>query len=460
MCRPQSTKHKQNEKTDIVSGMDKLPRLRYQRLDSAHLRIIVYLGLTILFIFACLSWGRAVHFTFFSPLGGIDFYGFWRAGLFLRQGSDPYTAFLLHLSPNSPITFLDGSVYEQLPYDDQLSIAPTNTAPSLFIFYLFAWLPWPLAKTSWFLFNGVLAAILPLLLVQLHPATQRWPRILLLALFLIFYSLKSVRGALGTGQTTILVVTLMTICLLVWQKHEIVAGLALGIALSKYSVALPLLLYALYERRLRVVVVGALVQLGAVVALGLLTHRSPVAIVWNYYLIMQQHWGQPGLHLAELFAPGTWARSSAPVLLTLGFVIFAGWLRFNKQARSAPPTDRQFYNLHVFSALALWTLLVAYHRPYDGMLIMFFVVLILLGLSDADGWRLTSKGRSGVLLALVFSVAIFILPYEEIGSLLPPAFADQALWLIAKSVILTLLGMFLLNLWLLNQVTRTQDTER
>ena len=63
--------------------------------------------LPLLFILAILSIGRIISNTI-SEEGGIDFHAHWYSGHFLRQGEDPYTAYITKQELSTPIVYLDG----------------------------------------------------------------------------------------------------------------------------------------------------------------------------------------------------------------------------------------------------------------------------------------------------------------------------------------------------------------
>ena len=124
--------------------------------------LLSWVGLVLLAGWAVLSLVLAIWNTF-TPLGGNDLYTYWYAGLFIRQGEDPYAAFIAHQQPDLPITFLDG---EADSIDDikipGLVPAPANTYPLVYLLTLFSFLTWPSAKVAWLICNLVLVFIVPL----------------------------------------------------------------------------------------------------------------------------------------------------------------------------------------------------------------------------------------------------------------------------------------------------------
>lgn len=197
--------------------------------SKSHCTTILIAGLALL---ALVSLGRAVQFTFLSDLGGIDFHSYWYSGLFVRQGRDSCTAYFEHAAPQAPVHFLGGTADTARDLRRNLPRLPANTAPLLLTLSLFSWLPWQTARLVWFVVNLLLAGLLPLLVIRGLAPPPPLPRTAVMVTCLLFYALKSTRGALGPGQTTLIVFTLMVLALVVWRRSWLAAGLLLGLALS------------------------------------------------------------------------------------------------------------------------------------------------------------------------------------------------------------------------------------
>ena len=404
--------------------------------------IAVFL-ISILSLLVLVSIGRAIHFTFFTVSGGVDFHSYWFSGLFVRQNSDPYAAYLSNQTPELPIAFITGDVEFDSIRNPNLEHTPANTAPMVLLLSLFSWFPWQTAKAIWFSFNLVLIFLLPILVIRyLTPTPQIPPKIVLLTC-LIFYALKGTRAALGTGQTTIFVLTLMILALAIKEKSWLVSGLFLGIALSKYSIALPVFLFFLYKRQFKILGVSLLVQLMGVFIISWIGDSTPVSVIQSYYEIMLLHVDYPGIHLGELFSPNSNMRISGPIVLTITVASLFGY----QYLRNRAIVSDKFSDLHVLSILSLWTLLVAYHRPYDGIMIIFFIVMIMYGLSQTDRWHLSAISRVGLIVYFSTAMLLLILPYEQISSLIPWPGIQTILELIAKTVILALVSMLGITFW-------------
>ena len=408
------------------------------------MRFIISTGLALL---ALVSLIRALHFTFLTEEGGLDFHSYWYAGLFVRQHQDPYTAYVTRQKPETPITFLGGAVDENL--NRGLVTTPANTAPIILLLTPLAWLPWTAAKTIWFIINCIFALLLPWLTIRLLPANYQPHGWSIWLLYLTFFALKGTRGTLGTGQTTLFVLVCMLACVLLWDKNWLWAGALLGIALSKYSVALPLMLYALYKRKFKVILVSFVIQGLGTLIIAAISGNTPWTIVGSYIVIFQRHVNLPGLHLSNLFALGSLWRILAPTLLTLttgGILLWKWYQNTPKPSDQTPKFLLQ--DLHLLAIFCLWTLLVAYHRPYDGILILLFLVILACVIAQPMIWSLSLVQYRIVMLLGLLGTAMLIAPYEQISALMPVDNVETLLNLLDKGVTVALVIMLALLLWL------------
>ncbi len=374
------------------------------------------------------------------PSGATDFHSYWYAGQFVRQGDDPYQAFFDSRMPAVPISYLDGETTEQQPVAQTgLAITPANTAPIVLLLSLFSYWSWPTAKLLWMIFNFVLLLLIPWLVIKLLPDGDNLPVVGKLFIWLAFFVLQGTRISIWTGQTTLFVFTLMLLALLTADKKWWLSGLFLGIALAKYSLALPLFLFLLYKRRYAVVVVGLLVQGGALLLLSLLGGSPPWVIMGNYGRLLLHHTGFPGIHLASLFPQSTGLAFTAVSLMT----IIVGGITF-QQYRRQVAEKKPLLDFYLFTILMLWTLLVAYHRVYDTAVFILFITLTVYELTDN-----TLSQRQKTSWALLFSLFLLILsfPASVIGLVLPADLMPTWYQLASAAMTLALLGALLLALW-------------
>ena len=82
--------------------------------------------------------------------------------------------------------------------------------------------------------------------------------------------------------------------------------------------------------------------------------------------------------------------------------------------------EEEIRDFHLLTILFIWTILVAYHRLYDTLILIFFVILIFKGLARPAIWDLSSRGRNPLLVFMVvFISTILILPARIVDLVLP-----------------------------------------
>ena len=214
-----------------------------RRMSKVEILYLIVIALVLASVFSRI----AANVT--SPTGSHDFHPYWYQGHALRRGSNPYRAFLKGEMPTLPIRYLDGVVVTEPPVARPgLSTSVTNTAPLVLLLSLFSYFSWPVAKLAWMAINLGLILALPWLLVSAFPL-RTFTRSQRLLLCLVVYAFGFTRHPVSIGQTTLAVFSLLLASLALQERHWFWAGICLGIALSKYSLALPVLLLFLVEFR-------------------------------------------------------------------------------------------------------------------------------------------------------------------------------------------------------------------
>lgn len=359
-----------------------------------------------------------------KPLGARDFHQFWYAGQFIIQGRDPYQAFFAGEPPALPIAYLDGVVVSRYPVAQPgLEITPSNTPFMLLLLTPLAYFSWEDAKTGFMLINLLLLLMTAILIIRRVPfAGVKLSPIDEIFIFLVYIDLSATRIAVENGQTTLLVFLLMLIAWIYADRDWRIAGVALGLALSKYSLSLPMFLFLLYKRKFRVLFLSAGVQLFGVLAMAAITKTSPVTIVLENIQLFFRLFDQPGIHLSRWFESlsGNPFVSMLPVLV-LTLAIFAPiyfWLR----GRSIPASMQDMVDFHIVTILFIWTMLAAYHRLYDTLILISFLILIYKGLNIPSLWRLSDRERKFIFGFLVVQPFIFILPARYLDRFLGPGY--------------------------------------
>ncbi len=422
-----------------------------------------FLTYFLLFIFVIVAGSSLLYVVTrtLTPSGATDFHSYWYAGQFLRQGIDPYTAFLYGLTPHTPVLFLDKTGGQNLPLAQPgLARVPANTAPMVELLTIFSFFSWPTAKFLWMVCNLALIFVIPFLILRLFPLLNKRPVIDRLFFVLIFIGLFGTRNVAGNGQTSLLVFMLMLLAILAKERNWLPAGIAMGLALSKYSLALPLLLLFLMERKYRQIIVGLSIQVAAVVFLSAVTRQPIIQILVAYFRIFQFHTDQPGIQLASLLPAGSLASWVAVIILSLvvaGFLLF--WLYKKKRVLSSEANP--FVKQVIFTILMMWALLVAYHRAYDTFVSILFISLTAEWLIKTGGSFQRQRWFLGILAG--FAIVIMTLPARGISVIEQRTTSGfTAIWLRlqSSSITITLIAILVCSIWILYRLKPVTGSEQ
>lgn len=382
--------------------------------------------------------------------GEVDIYAYWYYGHYVRQGVNPYRAVYEPVELSSPLTHLDSVTLDALPpIPSRWSLFPSNTAPMVLLLTSLSFFSWPVARLLWAACNLALMLAIPWLAIRLLPDGRlTWAQKGVICLS--FYGFQGVPTAISVGQTTFLVIALMLGTLLALRKGWLLPGLLLGVALSKYTLAVPVLLLVLFWRRWRVAATALAVQVLAMLAVSGLD--APLLTVTGHLRRVGGFPQNPGIHLSDaLGVEGAAVWGVAAVLTLAVFGLLWHWWR-----RAKPREERSgavtFTDWHVLAILVFWALLVIYHRPYDTPVTVVFVALAVYGLANPALWNLSEAARAWVAVFLGAFVAALSLPTGVIERLLPRALAeawpDVARGLMTAALFLALACTF----WLLGRV--------
>ena len=341
-----------------------------------------------------------------NQTGAKDFHQFWYAGQFILLGRDPYQA------------YLSGA---ELPMRQPgLEIIPSNSPPMLLALTLFSLLPWTVAKLVWLVVNLLLVYVCFRLVEKCLP----FPNVLLdrptrVLFLLIFIDLSPTRIAIENGQTTLIVFALMLAAILLAGRSWLLAGLLLGLALSKYSASLPVALFFLYHRNFRILMTAVLIQFLGFVGLSMLS-GNPLGFVFAEYLrLFIVLIDQPGIHLATLI-PGTRFYEIIPAAMTVALALYLYfWLI---RGRVYQRVDTRVFDFHLLTIFTLWSLMVAYHRLYDALLLLLLIMLVFKSSLHAEIWDLSPRMRAALACGLGVGLALLTIPARIVDRLLPGAY--------------------------------------
>ena len=390
-----------------------------------------------------------------DTIGSYDLQAYWYYGHFVRAGTNPYIAYAEGFAAPESLVYVDGSVASPDAADQpQLGRVPANTAPILILLSPLAHFPWTQAKTIWMLCNLALIIAIPWLTMLLLPrALQLSTQAKWFAAF-SFYVMKGTREAAATGQTSLLVFFLMIVTLLLRQSHWVLAGLALGVALSKYSMSLPVFLFLLLEKRFRILVLAVSVQAAGLLAVAVLDNGSLYSSLWQSLLAtVRVNWGMVAHHATELgihlgytlrdfpqLAMALVAVVSLITLFAIGYTLRRRWMASDL--------------LPVNSVLVLWILLVVYHRHYDSLMTILFLVLCL---SAIGSWQLSTSQKVGLGILYLLGVVVLALPSDIQRSFITRAQADFYMAWRDRGVTALIAAMWIANLWLLPRTPRVEQ---
>jgi len=152
----------------------------------------------------------------FQDNGSFDFFNYWFNGQSVRWGS-----------------------HWAYPWGGDYQV--TLTPSLILITSLFSYLSWDLAKLIWTAINVVLIILIPWLVLYLIPAKPVFP--LQILMVLLFYGMSGLSIGVRAGQPTIFVFFLLVLTLvLVRQDKKVVAGIVFGLAISKITFGVPLMI--------------------------------------------------------------------------------------------------------------------------------------------------------------------------------------------------------------------------
>ena len=267
------------------------------------------------------------------------------------------------------------------------------------------------------------------------------------------------------GQTTLLIFVCMLVALNWSDSSSAIAGLFLGIALSKYSLAFPLFLFLLYKKKYLAIGISLLVQFLGAVIISVWGGSSLVNILESYIYIFKFHTGLEGIHLGA-WIHGDWGIITATIftlLVSLGLV----FTRIKRKRLNFKRRNQKFEDLCLLNILSIWAILVAYHRKYDATLYILFIALMIYVIYNNNIWNLSTKFIS--MLKTVFFTRLIAMSIPGGGGfekLLPTFLADNWSVIMNGMTTIILLLTLIYIIWLrfkligMNSVSDKEDSTR
>ncbi len=307
----------------------------------------VILGIVTLFAIASLGnvvYRGYVEGGFTGPRWGNDLDQWWAGGRLLLQGQNPYAT--------------------KVP----------SAAPVLLLLAPLAALPWVAASGLWAITNLVLAVGCVWLMLRLNGG--RLASLAGALCLALFAALIATRQTLELGQISLLITACVLAALRLLDHRPWLAGILLGVALSKYTLTFPLLLICLWERRWKPVLAAALTQLAALVAVALVARTNPVDIIRRYLDLSTRILAQTQDYSVHLLSLGWGAPGGVALLVSSAALIavLVAWYRWSTRHPMARHTE--LTRLTLLGALTMWSLYALYHGRQDVVFAFLFVVVV------------------------------------------------------------------------------------
>jgi hypothetical protein len=342
---------------------------------------------------------------------GLDLYQFWSGSKFLLEGKNPY--YELFMQRTSEYQH-DADYHQQGPHNQamdrsrKVQLVPAS-APVFLLLAPLSFLPWVSATLAWLLVNMALGVFfVGIILKCIGKKVSSLDGLLLLSLF---FSLISTRQVIELGQTSLIVAVFMWLSFMVLSRSQILSGILLGIAFSKFTLALPMVFYFAYKKKIWALLFCCITQVVGLLILCVATQTNPAIIVKAYLagsrLVLNQTQSF-AVHLSSL----QWGSVSSVLMwiITIATLVASLWSR----ARHNSVRSEELTALTLISIYSFWSLLVLYHGRQDMVITLPFIALVLFGLNahDSSGeHRVSIIGGERLLIyamcALIFSVWIF-----------------------------------------------------
>jgi hypothetical protein len=342
---------------------------------------------------------------------GLDFNQFWSGGKFLLQVKNPYNELFMQ----GPLEYPPGAEYHQQGQHNQvmgrsrkIHLVPAS-APVFLLLAPLSFLPWVSATLVLLLVNMALGVVFVWIILRcIGKNLFSLDGLLLLSLF---FSLISTRQVFELGQTSLIVAFFMWLSFMVLSRSEILSGILLGIAFSKFTLALPMVFYFAYKKKIWALLFCCITQVVGLLILCIATQTNPAITVKAYLagsrLVLNQTQSF-AVHLSSL----QWGSISSVLMwiITAATIVASLWSR----ARRSSMHSEELTALTLISIYSFWSLLVLYHGRQDMVITLPFIALVLFCFNAHDSSGEHSVSITGgerlliyVMCALIFSVWIF-----------------------------------------------------
>lgn len=354
---------------------------------------------------------------------GWDLRGMWNFDHAIIDGINPY-----------PYA-LRGECYMPLDFDgDCLPIL--NTPLFALITTPIAALDWNKAQVVWFILNIIsIMIILALIERKLLPVPVQIPRFILLVL--LFFASGPVSSILQIGQTSIIIFVFALLGFILLPKSQLLAGVFIGLALSKYSLTFLIVLYLLLDHKYRALTTAILTQVIGLLLISLFVNTPPQTILADYVTLATRFVDSTtefNLH-SRIIDLGL-SRSMAFALDLIGLAITSMtilvYVKFSKSR------DQRLDNVLMLPFLLIASIPFVYHRHYDSVVLILLTMPYFWDKQNRDK-SLSNSWFEKYSLPVVIVVVLFVLYYPR--TLIPystsPTLQTGLLFLDTFTILLT-----------------------
>ncbi len=308
-------------------------------------------GLGILILFAFISSLQGIQNAVLKPGGSQDFE--WDAARKLLHGQDPYESWLKKGNEQNIFSAVTPG------------FAPTVYPPScLLLVSPYALFSWPMAKNLWAISNIIFTFFLIFYSFKLFlPNKPYWVYVLITTLFVIG---TPWRNLIGNGQKTLFSLAFFTIAIFYCEKKPILSGWFLSLSLLKYSSTLPLSVYFLYKKKFLPLILALAIHVTIYFLISFYLLKNPYDLLKEIYEISLK---SIGLGYLDIFSFFNQRSFNIPVFV---LCILAGFLFLITIVVCV--FQKKENQLEVLSLLALVSMVIVRHLPYDFIVLLFPVI--------------------------------------------------------------------------------------
>ena len=343
--------------------------------------------------------------------GSTDLHSYWGPGRALLAGHDPYADAL-------------GDEAYRTADGEGLAYSPAYAPLMLLVLSPLSALSWQTARLLFLIANLATASLLPWVALRLSPTPI--PRIAQWAVALAFYGMLPTRAAISTGQPVLLTLMAALLGVALAARRPWVGGALIAVALTKWSLFLPALLWLAIEGAWLPIAVAVLAQPLAAVVIAVLASVPLPRLLGGYSQLALVHLGLVGdLDVFSLeqrlgLAPSVPFLAATAVLLLTALLTMAA-IRSGRAIDSTSPGGSAA-SLALLALLVLAALPIGYHRIYDGVVVI-LLLIALLAATFAWGSTLAnrlSRRRQRLVWSMVgVSMALLLLPERAVSAIWP-----------------------------------------